>query len=80
MSIEKIITHIIFNFREAFNGLTKREQLYAHYISRASFYGGLIVLIQGYFAFIELWNYVINEINFKRNWDKTSGVTRTEDL
>ena len=32
--------------REAFNGLSKREQLYAHYISRASFYGGLIVLIQ----------------------------------
>lgn len=32
--------------KEAFKGLSKREQLYAHYISRASFYGGLIVLIQ----------------------------------
>jgi dipeptidyl-peptidase-3 len=32
--------------KAAFNGLTKREQLYSHYISRASFYGGLIVLVQ----------------------------------
>ena len=26
--------------------MTEREQLYAHYLSRASFYGGLIVLLQ----------------------------------
>merc|ERR1739844_367736 len=32
--------------RTAFEKLTEREQLYAHYISRASFYGGLIVLLQ----------------------------------
>ncbi len=32
--------------KSAFNGLSKREQLYAHYISRASFFGGLIVLVQ----------------------------------
>ena len=31
---------------EAFSGLTEREQLYAHYLSRASFYGSLIVLVQ----------------------------------
>jgi len=32
--------------RTAFEKLTEREQLYAHYLSRASFYGGLIVLLQ----------------------------------
>ena len=32
--------------RTAFEKLTEREQLYAHYLSRASFYGGLIVLVQ----------------------------------
>merc|ERR1712029_1017689 len=30
----------------AFKGLSEREQLYAHHISRASFVGGLIVLLQ----------------------------------
>ena len=29
-----------------FQNLTEREQLYAHHLSRASFYGGLIVLLQ----------------------------------
>merc|ERR1712212_72530 len=32
--------------RTAFEKLTEREQLYAHYLSRASFYGGLICLLQ----------------------------------
>ncbi|XP_029468951.1 dipeptidyl peptidase 3 [Rhinatrema bivittatum] len=32
--------------REAFQLLSKSEQLYAHYLSRASWYGGLIVLLQ----------------------------------
>ena len=32
--------------RSAFEKLTEREQLYAHYLCRASFYGGLIVLVQ----------------------------------
>ena len=32
--------------RTAFEKLTEREQLYAHYIARASFYGGLICLLQ----------------------------------
>lgn len=30
----------------AFHALTNQQQLYSHYLSRASFYGGLIVLVQ----------------------------------
>lgn len=37
---------IALDARTAFEKLTEREQLYAHYLSRASFYGGLIVLVQ----------------------------------
>uniref|UniRef100_V9KGU9 Dipeptidyl peptidase 3 n=1 Tax=Callorhinchus milii TaxID=7868 RepID=V9KGU9_CALMI len=32
--------------REAFNLLSKEEKLYAHYLSQAAWYGGLVVLLQ----------------------------------
>jgi len=37
---------MIMDAKDAFDGLTDKEQFYAHYLSRASFYGGLIVLLQ----------------------------------
>lgn len=39
-------TFVALDARTAFEKLTEHEQLYAHYLSRASFYGGLIVLLQ----------------------------------
>lgn len=39
-------TFVALDARTAFEKLTENEQLYAHYLSRASFYGGLIVLLQ----------------------------------
>lgn len=32
--------------KTAFNGLTKNEKLYAHYLSQAAWNGGLIVFVQ----------------------------------
>ena len=40
------MTSIYFCNPTAFEKLTGREQLYAHHLARASFYGGLIVLLQ----------------------------------
>jgi len=41
-----IVHSIRFVFRSAFQALDSREQFYSHHLSRASFYGGLIVLLQ----------------------------------
>ena len=45
----------------AFKNLTDTEQKYAHYIAQASFYGGLIVLVQVSFKLVSHWH-----VNFLR--------------
>ncbi len=37
---------ILLDAKNAFEKLTEREKLYSHYLARASFFGGLIVLVQ----------------------------------
>ena len=44
--------------KPAFDKLTEREQLYAHYLSRASFYGGLIVLLQTSFEAPSIFRFI----------------------
>jgi dipeptidyl-peptidase-3 len=37
---------ILLDAKNAFEKLTEREKLYSHHLARASFFGGLIVLVQ----------------------------------
>jgi hypothetical protein len=37
---------IVLDAKDAFEKLTEKEKLYSHFLARASFFGGLIVLVQ----------------------------------
>ena len=54
---------ILLDARPAFEKLTGREQLYAHHLARASFYGGLIVLLQTSLESPSIFR-LIHRINF----------------
>lgn len=70
--------------KTAFEGLTEREQLYAHHISRASFAGGLICLLQTsvespqIYRLIQAVNSVQPVAEFKAAALAVEGVTRED--
>lgn len=64
--------------KTAFEGLTEREKLYAHHLSRASFYGGLIVLLQTSYESPQIYR-LIQKINAAEDVEALKKAATSQD-